>query len=191
MNSIVFFPYQILAAIKLLWPHEILGKTVYIQQDNAPTHIKVDDPDFVAAATSDGWDIKLICQPANSPDLNINDLGWFRALQALQHKKNMKNVDELVAAVKQSFQEMKDTTLSDVFLTLQSVMIEVLKNKGHNNYKLPHLGKNTMRIAGTLPDNLEVDSDLVRDCMLYLMENGNESDYEDLTQTLGVTFMVE
>jgi hypothetical protein len=40
-------------------------------------HIPVDDPKFVAATQADGWDIRLTCQPPNSPNLNILDLGFF------------------------------------------------------------------------------------------------------------------
>jgi len=53
------------------------GMPIYIQQDNAKTHIPVDDPEFVVAAQAEGWDIRLTLQPPNSPDLNILDLGFF------------------------------------------------------------------------------------------------------------------
>jgi len=62
------------------------GMPIYIQQDNAKTHIPVDDLEFVAAAQAEGWDIRLTCRPPNSPDLNILDLGFFAALQSLFHK---------------------------------------------------------------------------------------------------------
>ncbi|KAI5410613.1 hypothetical protein KIW84_055943 [Lathyrus oleraceus] len=55
--------------------------TKAITTDNARTHINHDDPLFREAATKDGFDIRLMCQPANSPDLNILDLGFFSAIQ--------------------------------------------------------------------------------------------------------------
>jgi hypothetical protein len=64
-------------AIKQRWPAAERGTTIWIQQDNAKKHIPVDDPEFVAAAQADGWDIRLTCQTPNSPDLNILDLGFF------------------------------------------------------------------------------------------------------------------
>jgi hypothetical protein len=76
----------LLPAIKQRWPASERGTTIWIQQDNAKTHIPVDDPEFVAAAQADGWDIRLTCQPPNSPDLNILDLGFFAALQSIFHK---------------------------------------------------------------------------------------------------------
>lgn len=40
-----------------------------------------------------------MCQPPYSPDFNVLDLGYFRAIQTLQHKEAPKTVDELVRAV--------------------------------------------------------------------------------------------
>ena len=66
---------------------------------NAPSHLKVDDPQFCAVAKQDGFDIRLICQPPNSPDFNILDLGFFRAIQAIQYKKDAKTLKYLIPAV--------------------------------------------------------------------------------------------
>ena len=52
-------------------------KPIFIQQDNAPSHLKVVDPIFCGAAKQEGFDIRLICQPPNSPDFNILDLGFL------------------------------------------------------------------------------------------------------------------
>ena len=70
---------KVLPAIKAKWPAKEKGLPIYIQQDNAKTHIDANDPAFVQAAQTDGWDIRLTCQPSNSPSLNILDLGFFFA----------------------------------------------------------------------------------------------------------------
>lgn len=57
------------------WP-EGASKEIYIQQDNAKPHVKNSDPDFRAAANQNGFNITLVQQPPNSPDMNINDLGF-------------------------------------------------------------------------------------------------------------------
>jgi hypothetical protein len=49
----------------------------------------------MAKPVNSGWNIRLICQTANSPDLNILDLAFFSALQSVQH--------ELIAVVKKAF----------------------------------------------------------------------------------------
>ena len=76
----------LIPAIRARWPPAERGMPIYVQQDNAKTHIPLDDPEFFAVAQAEGWDIRLTCQPPNSPDLNILDLGFFAALQALFQK---------------------------------------------------------------------------------------------------------
>jgi hypothetical protein len=63
-----------------------------MQQNNAHSHLKVDDPVFCEAAKQDGFDIRLIFQPPNFPDFNILELGFFRAIQAIQYKKDAKQL---------------------------------------------------------------------------------------------------
>jgi len=96
-----FMINQVLPAIRAKWPREDVGKPIFIQQDNAPTHLKLDDPEFCEAAKQEGFDIRLICQPPNSPDFNVLNLGFFRAIQAIQYKKNAKTLETLVPAVQQ------------------------------------------------------------------------------------------
>jgi hypothetical protein len=45
-----------------------MDKPIYIQQDNAPSHVSPNDKLFCGAAKQDGFDIRLVCQPPNSPD---------------------------------------------------------------------------------------------------------------------------
>ncbi|WCJ29059.1 hypothetical protein M5689_010721 [Euphorbia peplus] len=78
---------KVLPAIKSKWPREDLGLPIYIQQDNARTHVNINDDDFRRVASEDGFDIRLMCQPPNSPDLNILDLGFFNGIQSLQYKE--------------------------------------------------------------------------------------------------------
>jgi len=96
-----FMINRVLPAIRAKWPREDVNKPIFIQQDNAPSHLKVDDPHFCAVAKQDGFDIRLICQPPNSPDFNILDLGFFRAIQAIQYKKDAKTIKDLIPAVQE------------------------------------------------------------------------------------------
>lgn len=92
---------KVLPAIRAKWPREDVNKPIYIQQDNAPSHLDHDDPLFREAAKQEGFDIRLICQPPNSPDFNILDLGFFRAIQSIQYKKTAKTVQDLVPIVQE------------------------------------------------------------------------------------------
>jgi hypothetical protein len=103
---------KVLPAIKAKWPRDDLNKPIYIQQDNAPSHIEVNDPLFCQAAQQDGFDIRLTCQPANSPDFNILDLGFLRAIQSIQYKKIAKTIQDLIPVV----QEVCDDSIIQRFI---------------------------------------------------------------------------
>ena len=96
-----FMIQRVLPAIREKWPMEDIHKPIYIVQDNAPSHLEVNDHLFCEAARQDGFDIRLICQPPNSPDFNILDLGFFRAIQAIQYRKSARTVQELVPIVQE------------------------------------------------------------------------------------------
>jgi hypothetical protein len=86
----------------ILTKYPDLERPIYFQQDNARPHIYPDDEVFQETAEFSGLDIRFVKQPPNSPDLNICDLSFFRAIQALQQQESTRNVDELIAVVKQA-----------------------------------------------------------------------------------------
>ena len=65
---------QMMPKIKEVWPAGP-NRTIHAQQDNAPSHrISTSariDPELLGACQSDGFDIKLINQPPNSPACNV------------------------------------------------------------------------------------------------------------------------
>ena len=99
-------------------------------------HIDHDDAEFCREANKDGFNIRLMCQPANSPDLNVLDLGFFNAIQSLQYKESLTTVDELVNVVVKSFENFPTVKSNHIFLTLQLCMIEIMKEKGSHKYKI-------------------------------------------------------
>ena len=135
---------KIIPAIKAKWPSDF-SKHIVIQQDNARPHINDNDQDFLKVEQDGEFHITLANQPPNSPDLNINDLGFFRIIQGLQHRKAPKTVSQLVDAVKQAYDEVSPSTLNYVWLSLMNCMTEILKHGGNNNYKLPHMGKEKLQ----------------------------------------------
>ncbi|CAM9287194.1 unnamed protein product, partial [Ascophyllum nodosum] len=92
---------EVFPAIKRTWPGG--PSPVSVQQDNAPAHKINDDPDIVAVGTADGWNIRLINQPPNSPDTNILDLFFFNSIQSLQDRTTLRTVDELIEEVQRVF----------------------------------------------------------------------------------------
>jgi len=78
---------------------------IYIQQDNASCHISPDDEEFCRAAFEGGFDIRLICQPPNSPDLNVLGLSLFSVIQSLQQQEVTRSVYQLIEVVQKSYDD--------------------------------------------------------------------------------------
>jgi hypothetical protein len=165
---------QVVPAIRSKWPR-LATKNIIIQQDNARPHISPSDEQFKNEAEKDGFEIKLTFQPPNSPDMNVLDLGFFRAIQSLQHQQAPKDIDELIQAVTSAFYRMDREKLNDIFLTLQQCMVEVMRVKGGNNYKLPHMGKESLRRQGILPDTLPCDRGVLEQSIADLSSLDNAS----------------
>ena len=161
---------KVLPAIKMKWPREDINFPIFIQQDNARVHIRSDDQEFRQIATADGFDIRLMCQPANSPDLNVLDLRFFNGIQSLQEKMCSRTVDELVTAVETSFEAFPKVKSNHIFLTLQNTMIEIMKVKGCNKYQPPHMKKAVLEHRGQLPIQMKCDHELVQEVIHYLSE---------------------
>ena len=118
-----------LPAITQKWPPSYLDQKIEIQQDNARPHIKDTDPEWRATVQACGMDIKIFQQPPQSPDMNVLDLGHFNSIQSLQYKANAVSTDELIAAVKDSFSQLRYGSLNNVFLTLQACMEQTILTK--------------------------------------------------------------
>ena len=132
---------KVIPAVKQNWPVGRRGEKIYIQQDNARPHPSGKDKDISSACTADNWNIECVFQPANSPDMNILDLGYFNSIQSLQQKMVAKNIDELIGNVQKSFENLTPVTLNNVWLSLQLAMQETMRCGGDNTYKLGHMKK--------------------------------------------------
>ncbi|KAJ0027680.1 hypothetical protein Pint_36150 [Pistacia integerrima] len=152
---------KLLLAIRDKWLRIDARSPIFIQQDNAKPHIGLDDEYFQSNATKDGFDIRLICQPPNSLDMNVLDLGFLNAIQALQYQQAPNSVDVLIEAIQKSFEEYSPTKLNHTFLTLQSCMISILKVGGLSKYKVSHMKKHRLEGQNCLPSQLDVDLELI------------------------------
>ncbi|ETV80633.1 hypothetical protein H257_06156 [Aphanomyces astaci] len=131
---------NVIPAIKAKWPNDKAAR-ILLQQDNARPHVPLSDERVAAACASDGWAIEVVCQPPNSPDMNVLDLGFFRAIQTLQERTRCKTIDELIDATLSAWTTVDAMTLNSNFLTLQTCLIEVVRAGGGNNYKIPPHGQ--------------------------------------------------
>jgi len=159
---------KLLPAIKAKWPKEDANKTIWIQQDNAPSHVPPNDEQFAAAVRETGLDIRIMNQPPNSPDMNCLDLGFFASLQSMTDRRVSRNIDELIQNVQLEFDEHRPEILYRVFLTLQGCMTEVTKARGGNKYRIPHMRKEKLEALGMLPKALSCDRELYEICIEFL-----------------------
>jgi hypothetical protein len=82
-------------------------------------HISRDDAAFAVAAMAGNWQIQLLTQPAQSPDTNILDLYFSRAIQLAQWDHGFANeIDGLITQVIQNYKEFCLRKINFAFLTL-------------------------------------------------------------------------
>ncbi|CAM9619702.1 unnamed protein product, partial [Discosporangium mesarthrocarpum] len=103
-----------------------------------------------------GDSIILETQPANSPDLNVNDLGFFHPIQQVNEDVGVSSPEDMEQWISDVYPQ---ETLERVWRNLFAVVGEVLGSMGDNSYKLPHLGKENLGRAGKLPVNGRVDEE--------------------------------
>jgi hypothetical protein len=100
--------------------------------------------------------VLLYTQPANSPDCNINDLGFFRALQALYQKSTPGNVNKIIAHVQQAYEAYDYRKINRIWLSLHCCLNDIIKHHGNNDYKLVHMQKDRLEREGQLPVTIAV-----------------------------------
>lgn len=154
---------DVVPAIATKWPNfEADVTTAHIQQDGAKAHFAPMDQDFYQEMDQLGLQdkIRLCTQPANSPDLNINDLGFFASLQSRCHCACPRNELELITMVKQSFEDCSINKLNRLWITLQSVLNEIILNNGDNQFPIPHMNEDKLEKEDRLPRVLDVSANL-------------------------------
>ncbi|ETW04759.1 hypothetical protein H310_03907 [Aphanomyces invadans] len=114
------------------------------------------------------------CQPPNSPDLNVLDLGFCASIQVLQYKMVSSSIDDVIFSTLTAFDHLSVDMLENVFLSLQAVMRLVLEHQCDNHFKLPHLRKDALRLAGNLMANVAYPVFLLHesDMYTYLQHHG-------------------
>lgn len=129
---------NLIPAIKRKVSQWMRRRELVIQQDGAEAHVAVNDPAIVEACRAGRWNIRLAKQPANSPDLNVHDMGFFCAIQALQHQEAQATRTELIQPTLTAFYNLSAMTLDNTFLSLLPVMECIIACCGSNTYKRPH-----------------------------------------------------
>ena len=77
---------KLIPSILEKWPRrDRLSRKIFIQRDRAKNHISCDDKLFNDTLVDNGINTTLYTQAASSPDVNLLDLGFFRAIQSFNN----------------------------------------------------------------------------------------------------------
>ena len=136
---------KLLPAIKQKWPTN--SGRIQLQQDGTKSHILDDDKEIKAAVDDIGLNLAVYSQLPNSPDTNILDLGFFRAIQSFNNDCPT-NEEELIKSAEKAYGEYPLCKLNHVWLTLQSCFNMIIENDGGNDNKIPHMGKESLESKG-------------------------------------------
>ncbi|KAJ4450299.1 hypothetical protein ANN_01719 [Periplaneta americana] len=122
------------------------------------------------AAAASGITLELVCQSPNSLDMNVLDLGYFRAIQSLQHQSAPQTIDELITAIETAFSQLTRDKHNNVFNTLQFNLIEIMKVNDGNNNKIPHMKKGHLDHLNILPSRLECPRNIYDEATVALQQ---------------------
>ena len=86
-----------------------------------------------------------------------NGFGWYEtALDAAYHNEGATNENKIIEFVSKVYDEYDHTKINRIWLTLMSVMNEIIDHGGGNNFKIPHLNKENLERRNLLPTVLNV-----------------------------------
>ena len=160
---------KLILAILENWPRrDRMSRTIYMQQDSVKNHICEDDEQFNITLMEQVIDAKLYMRTPNSADVNLLDLGLFRAIQSFNNA-SPKNEEELIQLVTEAYDNYPQHKLNCTWLTLQSCFNQIILHHGDNDYSIEHISKAKLEWQGQLPDVLDVVEDDV-------YQTNNESD---------------
>ena len=93
---------KFLPVVKEKWPMH--NGRIRLQQDGAKSHILEDDMEFKEAVDEIDLNLTMFTQSPNSPNTNILDLGFFRAIQSFNDDCPA-NEEELIKSVEKAYGE--------------------------------------------------------------------------------------
>ena len=102
--------------------------------------------------------------------MNILDLCIFRSLQSHTDSRAPQSIRELIEGVEEEYRNYPVDKLARSFVTLQSCIREVMRNKGAINYSIPHMNKERRQAEGRLPIALSIDRELVEQTIAFIEE---------------------
>ena len=126
---------------------------------------------------------KLYMQAANSPDVKLLDLGFFRAIQGFNNAVP-NNEEQLIQAVSTAYESYLWNKINCTWLTLQCCFNQIIFHNGDNDYNIEHISKERLECIGQLLDVMDVVEDVAQlfNTNASTNDSNNETDDEQ-TQT--------
>ena len=119
------------------------GEILWYQHDGARPHTaKANDRQWATHGKKKNFDIRVVTQPAQSLDLNCNDLAFFASLQSDVELVAKKNVTDLVKAVESCWEEYPSERMENVWRCLYGSFKGIVRANGDNTYS-HHTGSRT------------------------------------------------
>jgi hypothetical protein len=138
------------------------GELIRVQHDGATAHNGNGNQEyFDAEGQKYGWNIVVETQPAQSPDLNILDIGVFRGLQSRSEEFRIESnsVSDLVERVKKTFYTYPWQLLDNCWAVLHEHYRLIRMDNGGNKFPDPHCGIRRRVAKGLDPVNYGIDFD--------------------------------
>ena len=121
--------------------------------------------------------VELVTQPAQSPDLNVNDLGFFASLKSRVWGMKASSIDELVETIFDQYEKYDGDTMERVWQGLFKVYDQTLRLMGDNDFTVEHTGVSRRQRAGTLERGVKYYQEAFTKAWDYLASS--PSDGED------------
>lgn len=148
---------------------------ICLQMDGAKPHVGNDNIRLLnERGLESGFSIHCTVQPANSPDLNKNDMSFNNSLAT--HASNLANVqnssfDDIVCNVVRAFDEYPVDSLYRAYAETFAVYREILKHCGGNDFKMPHGEIRKNESNGLEIVDFYVDEVVVDGAKMWLVQN--------------------
>jgi len=147
------------------------GNPIIIQQDGAKPHNGRGNLQALAqAGLRDGWKIIFETQPAQSPDLNKNDLCFFYSLQQQSDvlRANSESLTDMLESVQTAYVNYSTDQLQRVDAIQYEVYRKILEAGGSNQFDMPHSGIRKRQNEGAPVTDRHCRRKLVEDAKLCM-----------------------
>lgn len=122
---------------KILWLQE---KDAIMQQNsNTPNTGHDTLSKLNSADTEGGWSVMVVIQPAQSPDLKVNNLGSFSAVKNRIWKEGYRSMDKMVEGARVIFAEYDSEVLERVWQSIFKIYSQVLRIRSGNEFEVKHI----------------------------------------------------